>query len=397
MGRAPSLFRRIEQFIDIARHEGVSGALGETRDFFTARLRSIPPEIRTGEPLDVVFVSGCPGPSERYRVHNIMAGLAESGFSACMIPAPIVPRLTRYTAPKNLVLFRCCEKYDEPLGPVIAEMRDRGTRVICDHDDLVFEPEIVNEIDGIRYLFEPRRERFRRNVVGYRDLVRACDAGTATTSFLAEWMRRLVPRADVIPNSVNREQMDLAEHLAGKRRGKNEALKIVYASGTKTHQKDFLCCADALARFLRDNPARFFAIGLLDLPECLLNLGDKIVRKPLLPYLDLLRETADCDINLAPLESTAFNHAKSELKLFEAGLVGVPTIASPTGSYTRCIENGIDGILADSPEEWEGALNMLASSPSARTEMGAKMREKTHALFNYRRAAAIATNVYELR
>ena len=61
---------------------------------------------------------------------------------------------------------------------------------------------------------------------------------------------------------------------------------------------------------------------------------------------------AEVDINLAPLEQSIFNEAKSENKWVEAALVKVPTVASNVGAFQRMIVSGETGILCDTEDEW---------------------------------------------
>src|SRR6202035_5617488 len=66
------------------------------------------------------------------------------------------------------------------------------------------------------------------------------------------------------------------------------------------------------------------------------------------PLRELPDELARFDINIAPLEvGNPFCEAKSELKFFEAALVEVCTVASPTGPLQRAIREGETGKLAD--------------------------------------------------
>src|SRR5438270_307388 len=84
------------------------------------------------------------------------------------------------------------------------------------------------------------------------------------------------------------------------------------------------------------------------------------------------RSGAGPDINLAPLEpSNPFCEAKSELKFFEAAVVGVPTIASATEPFAAAIEDGVSGLLANDAEGWRRALDLLVSSKDRRRAIGA--------------------------
>jgi hypothetical protein len=57
------------------------------------------------------------------------------------------------------------------------------------------------------------------------------------------------------------------------------------------------------------------------------------------------------------------------LKFFEASLVEVCTIASPTGPHRRAIRDGVTGRLADTPQEWYEALRELIDDPRQRRRM----------------------------
>ena len=62
------------------------------------------------------------------------------------------------------------------------------------------------------------------------------------------------------------------------------------------------------------------------------------------------------DINLAPLENTIFNEAKSENKWMEAALVKTVTVASDVGAFHDCVEHKVTGILCKDAGEWEAEL-----------------------------------------
>ena len=80
------------------------------------------------------------------------------------------------------------------------------------------------------------------------------------------------------------------------------------------------------------------------------------------PFRQLPDELARFDINLAPLETgNVYCEAKSELKYFEAALVEVPTIASPTVPYEEAIRHGETGYLARTAEEWFECLDTLVT------------------------------------
>jgi hypothetical protein len=112
---------------------------------------------------------------------------------------------------------------------------------------------------------------------------------------------------------------------------------------------------------------------MLDLDEfpTLAKLAERIEWRDFVPLSELPGELARFDINLAPLEiGNPFCEAKSELKFFEAALVDVCTVASPTGPMRRAIRDRETGMLADTAEDWYSAICTLVDDPIMRRRLG---------------------------
>jgi hypothetical protein len=104
-------------------------------------------------------------------------------------------------------------------------------------------------------------------------------------------------------------------------------------------------------------------------------LGDRVRRLPFLPWVELPEVLRDLDLNLAPLEpGSRFNDAKSAIKWLEAALVGTPTIASPSAPFVEAIHEGRTGWLADTPEQWVGALDRALGDAHDRRAVGEQAR-----------------------
>ena len=164
-------------------------------------------------------------------------------------------------------------------------------------------------------------------------------------------------------------------------------VRIGYATGTRTHQRDFSVCVDAVAEVLRkhtecrlvlfQNPGDTASlIDTNEFPE-LRGIESQIEWRRAVPLAELPLEVARFDINLAPLEvGNPFCESKSELKYFEAALVDVPTIASPTGPFRRAIRHGETGSLASTQSDWHDILSeLVADSEKRRRIAGAARRD----------------------
>jgi GT2 family glycosyltransferase len=215
-----------------------------------------------------------------------------------------------------------------------------------------------------------------------QEVVIQADACTASTQELAYHLRYFDKTTYVLPNGFDTATLH-ASRLAVRRRDLEQAdgkLRIGYAAGTRTHQKDFKAAAPAVARVLRDRPDCLLVLfratddstSMFDPREFLefSGLDDRIEWRRLVPLADLPMEMARFDINLSPLElDNPFVDAKSELKYFEAALAGVCTVASPTGPLSRAIRDGETGRLAVSEADWYAALIALIDDAPARRRM----------------------------
>jgi glycosyltransferase involved in cell wall biosynthesis len=100
------------------------------------------------------------------------------------------------------------------------------------------------------------------------------------------------------------------------------------------------------------------------------------------PLADEPNEVARFDVNLAPLEiGNPYCEAKSELKYYQAALVGVPTIASATQPFREAIKHGETGFLASTGEEWHRSLTALLEDPTLRKNVATAARAHTLATY----------------
>lgn len=325
----------------------------------------------------ILYISGEPStPGHLYRVLRPIA--ACGGEAGWMAASEISTRIREIEAADILVLWRT--PWNEQVAQAVDAARRSGAKIVFDVDDLMIDPDIarLDVIDGIRtqHLTE---ESVRNHYNAVKQSMASADLCLATTEELADQMRRLWMPAQVLPNGFDHEMLVLAR-LAVRRRQKQPddgLIRIGYAGGSKTHQRDFAVCVDAVAEVLREVPeCRLVAFRsedgsapILDVEEypALRGLERQIEWRNFVPPEELPNEVARFDVNLAPLEvGNPFCEAKSELKFFEAALVDVPTIASPTGPFRRAIRNERSGFLASTPKEWRAALRRLVENPALR-------------------------------
>jgi glycosyltransferase involved in cell wall biosynthesis len=87
-------------------------------------------------------------------------------------------------------------------------------------------------------------------------------------------------------------------------------------------------------------------------------------------FPDYYHAFSQLDVVLAPYRSTPFTEAKFATKALEAGMSGVPILASPIGPYKKWIRHGWNGYLCHNENDWKRNLRLLLNSPERRWQMG---------------------------
>jgi glycosyltransferase involved in cell wall biosynthesis len=79
---------------------------------------------------------------------------------------------------------------------------------------------------------------------------------------------------------------------------------------------------------------------------------------------------ASAHIGIAPMPDDAWTQGKCGLKTLQYMAAGLPVISSPSGVNKDIVEHGINGFLAQNPENWKTAIKHLAQNPDQRQRMG---------------------------
>jgi glycosyltransferase involved in cell wall biosynthesis len=266
--------------------------------------------------------------------------------------------------------------WSDEVAAFFERARSRDKIVIFDTDDLIFEPDLDRHFAFLDNATEDERASWREKLDAYRKTVAACDGVIVTTETLRRFALRRNDHVEIVFNALSEELLRLAEDaIASEGAPADYAgtdVTIAYLSGTPTHDRDFLEAADALVWALDAYPhVRLLVVGKLELDSRFERFAPRITRIRKQPWQAVPEILTKVDINLAPLErENHFTEAKSCLKYLEAGLLGIPTVASRRDDFVRAIDHGRNGFLADNPHEWREALRLLIESKDLRRRVG---------------------------
>ena len=328
-----------------------------------------------------LVISGAKGDTRRYRAFHLYQQFRLAGADGALshLTDPRLP--VQVDQAEVVVLHRVpCNSYVEQ---IIARVHARGGLVLVDIDDLIFDQHAFQWIDSPDFSDPVRAALYQENMRRHRRTMEKSDAVLASTHFLAERVRALGKPCLVHRNAFSMELGALSQAAYEKRRAAAQHVVIGYASGTLTHNQDFALVRPALIQILERFPqAELWLLGAIDGGSAWGSAGARVRRIPLVPWRELPDLLAQLDINLAPLVmDNPFSQSKSEIKYMEAGLVGVPTIASPTAAFRYAIRPDENGLLAADENEWKESLAKLVADPLRRRDLGEAARR--HVLDEY--------------
>jgi len=77
-----------------------------------------------------------------------------------------------------------------------------------------------------------------------------------------------------------------------------------------------------------------------------------------------------CDVGVYPLADDEWSRGKCGFKAIEFMACGVPVVASAVGVNREIIEDGVNGFLASTDDEWVEKLGRLLEDPALRRRFG---------------------------
>ena len=341
----------------------------------------------------------------RYRIFNMTQVLNTPGsdVSASWFFLADLHRLSEIADIADLLVI-CRTRYDHRVNALINAFHCRGKRVLFDVDDLVFDTDFGHLVQRTLDQDLRRAEVWDRWFAYSSRLgttLRLCDGGITTNECLAERIRAYasLPVA-IVPNFMNRQQMEVSEPLYAARRGRGMGdgapVRLGYFSGSPSHNRDFAIVESALETLLEDDPRLELAVaGYIEPGPLLVRFGDRVKRHAFCDFVALQRLIGSVDFNLVPLQYNAFTNCKSELKYFEAAIVGTQTIASPTYTYARAIRHGDNGFLAKS-HQWAECIHAAVEDTVGFDAMAARSYEDArtkYAWFNQRERVVAALGI----
>ena len=242
-------------------------------------------------------------------------------------------------------------------GTIIFERLFKMTnaKLVFDFDDSIWLHDVSEANKKLGWLKSPEKTG---KIIAISDLV------FAGNEFLAEYARKFNSKVVIIPTTIDTNEY--------KNIGNNNKSICIGWSGSMTTIKHFEHAVPFLSlikkkygdkvsfKVIGDNSYRNEELGITSIAW---NKEDEI------------KELSTFDIGIMPLPNDEWAKGKCGLKGLQYMALEIPTIMSPVGVNTEIIQDGVNGFLATSVEEWVNKLSLLIESKELRTKIGKEGRK----------------------
>lgn len=393
----------IEKAQRVLKEEGAGMLLRKTKLYLKGRASGqkiySDSELAANCFMDVLFINGCylDHPA-RYRVSHQREQLEAGNFSTAEVFYKDL--LLDYVGNFRIFIFFRCP-YTDTIAEFIKKAKAYNKTILFDIDDLMIDTKYTDNIPYVKTMKQGDKKLYDEGIDAIQKLLKLCDAAITTTEGLAKELNQYISDVKINRNVASEEMVKLSEHAwktVKEDRKKRDIIKIGYFSGSITHNADFEIVLPALVKILKTyHQVQLLLVGELSIPKELSMYKDQIEVRKMTDWRKLPELIASVDINIAPLENTVFNCAKSENKWLEASLVRTVTVASNVGAFAKIIENDRTGILCDNTtDEWYRKLNDLVLNEEKREYLAKEAYEyvKKHCT-TISRAAEFSDYIYK--
>lgn len=236
-------------------------------------------------------------------------------------------------------------------------------------------PYVLDYDDAVFHHYDQHRSALVRRFLSGKHpaLMRGAALVVAGNAYLADYAKQAgALRVELVPTVIDLDRYPVA---GLKPNNADNSPPCIGWIGQRVTASFLLPYKSLFARMSASGRARFVAVGIdsksLGLPMESIAWSEQTE----------VQSIASFDIGIMPLLDEPFARGKCGYKLIQYMACGLPVVASPVGVNCQLVEHGMNGFLAETPEQWEDALNTLLADADLRQRMGQAGRKKVEAQF----------------
>jgi glycosyltransferase involved in cell wall biosynthesis len=240
-------------------------------------------------------------------------------------------------------------------GPAFFErlIHQSGLPFVFDFDDAIFESYKSPSNGYLSYLkFAAKTKR----------ICRMASHVIVGNPYLAEYAEKFNDHVTIVPSTI-----DTDKYTATPR--PDSHIPVIGWTGSFSTVQHLNTLRSVLGKLARQRPFRLRIIGTTTYE--LEGVDVEVVPWRSSSEVEDLRPI---DVGIMPLPDDEWTRGKCGMKALQFMALGLPVVCSPVGVNTDIIQDGVNGFLAKSDDEWIQKLDQLLASSELRQRLGAAAR-----------------------
>lgn len=226
-----------------------------------------------------------------------------------------------------------------------------GKKIIYDFDDSIWLLDVSEANKKFSWMKNPGKTA---NIISLSTII------FAGNEYLADYARRFNNNVELIPTTIDTDLYKASSRL-------REGVICIGWSGSITTIKHYDHAVPVLKRVRKKygDKVKFKVIGDKNYTNNDLSIVGIAWSKE-----NEVEELNTFDIGIMPLPDDEWSKGKCGLKGLQYMSIEIPTIMSPVGVNTEIIQDGVNGFLARTEDEWVEKISRLIESPELRKKLG---------------------------
>ena len=233
----------------------------------------------------------------------------------------------------------------------------KKTKLLFDFDDAIWLMDVSDGNRNWRWLKDPSKTS---HIIEMSHMI------FAGNRYLAEYAKQFNDNVKIIPTTID------TNYHKKKNGAKNNHRICIGWAGSTTTIKHFRMAENFLIRLKEKYGDRIYFKLIGDVEYENTQLGLKGTAWNISSEIEDLSEF---DIGIMPLPDDEWAKGKCGFKGLQYMSMQIPAVMSPVGVNTEIIEDGVNGFLASSDDEWIEKLSLLIDSEELRRKLGADGRK----------------------
>ena len=191
--------------------------------------------------------------------------------------------------------------------------------------------------------------------------------------YLADYARQFCNNVTVFPTTLDLNTIKITEHAIG------DKICIGWI-GSRTTIKHIEWAAPILRKIQSKYGNKVYFKVVADVS---LNIENVDIENVMWSQEIESEQLSSFDIGIMPLPDNEWTRGKCGFKGLQCMAYKIPVVMSPVGVNTKIIQDGINGYLADTENEWLEKISLLIDNATLRRQIGEKGRKTVEESYSF--------------